>query len=53
MSKDVLEDMKSIARNKFDAGKADLLMNEFIPGKIWMFLIPGMVQNPDIMKYLK
>ncbi len=32
MSKDVLEDMKAIARNKFDAKKADLLMNELYPG---------------------
>ncbi|HTQ64139.1 MAG TPA: low molecular weight protein-tyrosine-phosphatase [Puia sp.] len=33
MSKDVLEDIKSIARNKFDSHKADLLMNELFPGK--------------------
>jgi len=33
MSKDVLRDMKSIARNKFDADKADLLMNELYPGR--------------------
>lgn len=30
---DVLHDMKRIAKNKFDAGKADLLMNEQFPGK--------------------
>jgi protein-tyrosine phosphatase len=30
---DVLDDMKRIAKNKFDAGKADLLMNEQFPGK--------------------
>src|SRR5258706_11329047 len=33
MSKDVLEDMKSIAKNKFDAGKEDLMMNEMFPEK--------------------
>ncbi|MBS1599014.1 MAG: low molecular weight phosphotyrosine protein phosphatase [Bacteroidetes bacterium] len=33
MSKDVLEDMRSIAKRKFDAGKADLLMNEVYPGR--------------------
>lgn len=33
MSKDVLRDMKSIAKNKFDADKADLLMNELYPGR--------------------
>jgi protein-tyrosine phosphatase len=33
MSKDVLEDIKSIAKRKFDAGKADLLMNELYPGR--------------------
>jgi protein-tyrosine phosphatase len=30
---DVMEEMKKIAGKKFDAGKADLLMNEFYPGK--------------------
>jgi protein-tyrosine phosphatase len=30
---DVLDDMKRIAKNKFDAGKVDLLMNEQFPGK--------------------
>lgn len=30
---DVLDDMKRIAKNKFDAGKAELLMNEQFPGK--------------------
>ena len=30
---DVLDDMRRIARNKFDATKADLLMNELYPGK--------------------
>ena len=33
MSKDVLEDMKSIAKRKFDTGKVDLLMNELYPGR--------------------
>jgi protein-tyrosine phosphatase len=33
MSKDVLEDIKRIARNKFDSKKADLLMNELFPGR--------------------
>src|SRR5262245_20529998 len=32
MSKDVLQDMKSIAKHKFDPRKADLLMNELYPG---------------------
>jgi protein-tyrosine phosphatase len=30
---DVLDDIKRIAKNKFDAGKAELLMNEQFPGK--------------------
>lgn len=30
---DVLDDMKRIAKNKFDAAKAELLMNEQFPGK--------------------
>jgi protein-tyrosine phosphatase len=30
---DVLDDMKRIAKNKFDIGKAELLMNEQFPGK--------------------
>jgi protein-tyrosine phosphatase len=33
MSKDVLADMKNIAKKKFDASKADLLMNELYPGR--------------------
>jgi len=33
MSKDVLADIRSYARNKLDTGKADLLMNELYPGK--------------------
>ena len=30
---DVLNDIRRIAKNKFDAGKIDLLMNELHPGK--------------------
>jgi len=30
---DVLNDIRRIAKNKFDAGKVDLLMNELYPGK--------------------
>lgn len=30
---DVLDDIRSISKNKFDAGKVDLLMNELHPGK--------------------
>lgn len=30
---DVLDDIKRIAKNKFNAGKAELLMNEQFPGK--------------------
>ena len=33
MSKDVLEDIKNIAKKKFDARKTDLLLNELYPGK--------------------
>jgi protein-tyrosine phosphatase len=33
MSEDVLEEMKWIAKDKFDAAKADLLMNEVHPGQ--------------------
>lgn len=33
MSADVVDEMKRIAKNKFDAGKVDLLMNELKPGK--------------------
>ena len=33
MAEDVLDDMKIIAKNKFDAGKADLLLNELYPNQ--------------------
>jgi len=33
MSSDVIDEMKIIARKKFDASKVDLLMNELYPGK--------------------
>ena len=33
MADDVIEDMTRIARNKFDASKADLLLNELYPGE--------------------
>lgn len=33
MAADVIEDMKKIAGNKFDAGKVDLLLNEIYPGQ--------------------
>ena len=33
MAEDVVEEMQRIARNKFDASKVDLLMNEIYPGE--------------------
>ena len=33
MSDDVIDDMKRIARNKFDEKKVDLLLNELFPGQ--------------------
>ena len=33
MAEDVIEDMKHIAKNKYDASKVDLLLNELFPGK--------------------
>ena len=33
MSKDVLEGIKAIGKNRFDAKKTDLLMNELFPGR--------------------
>ncbi len=33
LAEDVMDEMKRIAKNKFDASKADLLMNELYPGK--------------------
>ena len=33
MSADVIDDMRRIARNKFDPAKVDLLMNELFPGQ--------------------
>jgi protein-tyrosine phosphatase len=33
MAEDVIHEMKSIARQRFDASKVDLLMNELHPGK--------------------
>ena len=33
MAEDVVEEMKRIAKNKFDASKVDLLMNELYPGE--------------------
>ena len=33
MADDVIDDMKRIAKQKFDASKADLLLNEIYPGE--------------------
>lgn len=33
LAEDVLDEIKRISKNKFDAGKTDLLMNELYPGK--------------------
>lgn len=33
LADDVMDDMKRIAKNKFDPSKTDLLMNELYPGK--------------------
>jgi len=33
MADDVIDEMKRIARNKYDASKADLLLNELYPGE--------------------
>jgi protein-tyrosine phosphatase len=33
LAEDVLDDIRHIAKNKFDASKVDLLMNELYPGK--------------------
>lgn len=33
LAADVLQDIRRISKNKFDANKADLLMNELYPGK--------------------
>jgi len=33
MSSDVIEDMRRLARNKFDSTKVDLLLNELFPGQ--------------------
>lgn len=33
LAEDVLDEMKRIAKNKFDPAKADLLMNELYPGQ--------------------
>jgi protein-tyrosine phosphatase len=33
LAEDVLDEMKRIANNKFDAGKVDLLLNELYPGE--------------------
>lgn len=33
MAEDVMDDMKIIAKNKFDAGKVDLLLNELYPNQ--------------------
>lgn len=33
LAEDVMDDIRSIARNSFDQAKADLLMNELYPGK--------------------
>jgi len=33
MTEDILEDIKRIAKNKFDSNKAELLLNELHPGK--------------------
>lgn len=33
MSSDVMDEMRAIAKNKYDASKVDLLMNELYPGQ--------------------
>ena len=33
MAEDVVDDMRRIARNKFDESKVDLLLNELYPGQ--------------------
>ena len=33
MAEDIIDDMKRIAKNKFNAAKVDLLMNELYPGE--------------------
>jgi protein-tyrosine phosphatase len=33
MAEDVIDDMRRIARNKFDESKVDLLLNELYPGQ--------------------
>ncbi|MDP9230895.1 MAG: low molecular weight phosphotyrosine protein phosphatase [Bacteroidota bacterium] len=33
LAADVMDDIRQISKNKFDASKADLLMNEIYPGK--------------------
>lgn len=56
MSQDIIDDMKHIAKNKFDEKKVELLLNESFPGKNmdipdpWFGLEPGFHQTYKIIE---
>ncbi len=49
---DVVDEIKWIAKEKYDSEKVDLLMNELHPGKNRSYPIPGTVLNQVIMMYI-
>ena len=53
LADDVMDEMKRIARNKFDTAKTDLLMNELHPGKNMDVPDPWYGPEPDYHEVYK
>ena len=53
LAADVLNDIRRIAKKKFDAGKVDLLMNELYPGKNMDVPDPGFGPEPGYHEVYK
>jgi protein-tyrosine phosphatase len=53
MADDVIMDMKRIAKEKFDASKTDLLLNEMYPGENRSVLDPWYGEEPGYHKVYK
>jgi protein-tyrosine phosphatase len=45
MADDVVDDIRSIAKDRFDESKVDLFLNELHPANIFPFLTHGTVPN--------
>ena len=53
MADDVIDEMKRIARNKYDAAKADLLLNELYPGEDRSVFDPWYGEEPGYHEVYK